>query len=257
MFPKLTSAFGSEARKSGWLSATSKQLLGVTLCGSLVGAFSASASSEAVLQSSVVAADKVMALIGARSPGDRPSGTTVTKLASSKASTQQSGPARPGRQAMALPKTRTRSGPPIVDVGVVPDIFEPSRPFEIASSEISPLFASLNDIVSSVPSGAGGGAALPSSPVGGGGIGVVVPPTGGGGGGTAPPPSGVEPTPPGDVVVVTPPPVSAVPEPGAWMTMILGFGAIGGQLRRRRASEQRPCPIPRVDGASTAKALPA
>jgi len=31
------------------------------------------------------------------------------------------------------------------------------------------------------------------------------------------------------------PPISAVPEPGTWLTMLLGFGFIGWQLRRRRA----------------------
>jgi hypothetical protein len=29
--------------------------------------------------------------------------------------------------------------------------------------------------------------------------------------------------------------VAAVPEPGSWMLMIVGFGGIGGMLRRRRA----------------------
>lgn len=35
------------------------------------------------------------------------------------------------------------------------------------------------------------------------------------------------------------PPASAVPEPAAWGLMILGFGAVGGALRRRRAVTTR------------------
>ena len=44
------------------------------------------------------------------------------------------------------------------------------------------------------------------------------------------------PTPP----IVTPPVItpSAVPEPDTWMTMLLGFGFIGWQLRWRRKQEQ-------------------
>jgi hypothetical protein len=33
-----------------------------------------------------------------------------------------------------------------------------------------------------------------------------------------------------------PPPVGAIPEPGAWALMIIGFGGAGAMLRRRRTS---------------------
>lgn len=35
--------------------------------------------------------------------------------------------------------------------------------------------------------------------------------------------------------VLAPPPPPPVPEPGTWAMMLLGFGAVGGALRRRRA----------------------
>lgn len=74
---------------------------------------------------------------------------------------------------------------------------------------------------------------------GGGGGGLIGIP----GGGVAPPGSVTPPggaTPPGDGTIPpanSPPlPVSAVPEPSTWMMMILGFGAIGFSLRRKRQS---------------------
>ena len=47
------------------------------------------------------------------------------------------------------------------------------------------------------------------------------------------PPTETPTTPP----IVTPP--AAVPEPSTWMTMLLGFGLIGWQLRRRRPEQKR------------------
>jgi hypothetical protein len=55
-----------------------------------------------------------------------------------------------------------------------------------------------------------------------------IPPPGGGGPPSSPPP----PPPP------SPPPPPALPEPGTWMTMILGFGLVGALLRRDRAARR-------------------
>ena len=60
---------------------------------------------------------------------------------------------------------------------------------------------------------------------GGGGIGGIGGGGGGGGGTFTPPPAAL--------------PVSAVPEPSAWLLMILGFGAIGASLRRGKAISRR------------------
>ena len=66
----------------------------------------------------------------------------------------------------------------------------------------------------------------------------------------APPPGGIE-TPPGGGVITPPgggghtppppppPPPPPLPEPGTWMTMILGFGLIGWVLRREKAAGRR------------------
>ena len=43
-----------------------------------------------------------------------------------------------------------------------------------------------------------------------------------------------------DNVSVMGPAVAAVPEPGTWATMILGFGAVGFSMRRRRGATLKP-----------------
>ena len=59
---------------------------------------------------------------------------------------------------------------------------------------------------------------------------VIVPGGGGGGGGCC----GGTDTPP-DTPPETPPEVPAVPEPGTWLTMLLGFGFVGWASRRNRS----------------------
>lgn len=98
----------------------------------------------------------------------------------------------------------------------------PEAPVEMA--EAAPAYV--------VPLGAG-------APVGFGPGGV---PIGGGPGGTGPgfgggPPSGGGPFVPGGPGVppttLLPPPTSAIPEPGTWTVMIVGFGVVGALLRGR------------------------
>jgi hypothetical protein len=72
------------------------------------------------------------------------------------------------------------------------------------------------------------GLLMPPPPGGGG-----VPPGGGGGGCCGGPPSSPPETPPN-----TPPP-PPVPEPGTWMTMLLGFGLVGWAMRRKGAAASR------------------
>src|SRR5438105_51565 len=69
---------------------------------------------------------------------------------------------------------------------------------------------------------------------------IFVPPPGGVpccsvGPGPPPPPPGSPPPPP--------PPPPAVPEPGTWLTMVLGFGATGWLLRNRHAVKGKRSPV--------------
>jgi len=62
--------------------------------------------------------------------------------------------------------------------------------------------------------------------------GIFASPPGGGGGVTSPPGGGGPGSPPGQPPL-TPVPPPAVPEPGTWLTMLVGFGLMGFLLRRR------------------------
>jgi hypothetical protein len=153
-------------------------------------------------------AKSLMALLDERSPGARTAGE-LTKAKNKRL--------LPEREAVpkAVPKNLTEIlAPPTVELAP----FEAAPPAELASILPPPP----SEILLPPP---GGGVIIP--PPGGG---VVVPPGGGdtppGGGGT-PPGGGATPPGGGD----TPP---ALPEPGTWMTMILGFGLIGWISRRNR-----------------------
>jgi hypothetical protein len=87
-------------------------------------------------------------------------------------------------------------------------------PVNLAAPPLSPQFMAATPfeaVIASLPGGDEGGS--------GGGKGGG----GGGGGGGSPP-----------VAQFTAPP-PAVPEPGTWMTMLFGFGAMGWLLRRNKA----------------------
>lgn len=174
-----------------------------------------------------------MSILERRSPGVRQVGL-LTKVKRARKSTRLAGPAGP-RQRVLSP-ARTPAGPGLA-----------GAPISFADSVVPIPFTSFTDAVPllGAPGGflpvagpllAGGGIVVP--PVFGGG--VVAPPGGGGGGGgvvvppdTVTPPPTTPPPPTGGEGVV--PPVLAVPEPATWVTMMLGFGVIGGMLRRRRA----------------------
>jgi hypothetical protein len=151
-----------------------------------------------------------MALLDARSPGVRTAGElTKTKHKRVLAERETAPKGVPKNLAEVL-------AAPISELGPL-DISPPS--------ELATILPPSGDVL--VPP-AGGGVIFP--PPGGG---VLVPPGGGDtppGGGDNPPGGGDQPPGGGD----TPPP--ALPEPGTWMTMILGFGLIGWALRRSRAA---------------------
>lgn len=73
------------------------------------------------------------------------------------------------------------------------------------------------------------------NPPGGGEPPIVIPP-----GPTDPDPPIVKPPGPGDPKPpIDPGPISPIPEPGVWMTMIIGFFGLGTMVRRSRAAERR------------------
>ena len=96
-----------------------------------------------------------------------------------------------------------------------------AAPAPLASIGLTPLGLSpepITELTSASPFLLGPGA--------GPGGGFLVPPGGGGGGGINPPPP--------------PPPVSGIPEPTTWMTMMIGFGAIGGAARWQGGATKKP-----------------
>ena len=100
----------------------------------------------------------------------------------------------------------------------------------LPASALSPLGVGSPSAVNGGPGPAiGTPVFFPGIPGGGGVVGGVPTPPGGGGVVTPPPATTVPPP-------VTPPaitPVPAVPEPATWAMMLIGFGLVGGLLRRR------------------------
>ena len=150
-------------------------------------------------------------LLDQRSPGTRTAGVlTKTKLGRSVLADRLAAP-KP-----VVPKNLAEVLAPPVSALAPTDL-------DVPVAELAPVLPPPPGAILLPPPG--GGVFVP--PPGGG---VVTPP---GGGGT--PPGGGGGTPPGppDTPPDVPPP--AIPEPGTWMTMILGFGLIGWSLRRDRA----------------------
>jgi hypothetical protein len=147
-------------------------------------------------------AKSLLAMLSERSPGERTAAELITKH----------------RRAAAAPKERAlgkiHNPPPTQFLDAIappPPTIAELPPFEAALTNLGPLMNIPG------PPGSGGGIVTPQSPPGGGGGG------GGGGGDTETPPE-------------QPPPPPAVPEPGTWATLLLGFGMTGWLMRRRRRS---------------------
>ncbi|UUR09350.1 PEPxxWA-CTERM sorting domain-containing protein [Sphingomonas glaciei] len=165
-----------------------------------------------------------MALLNARSPGEREQGAlTQTKIKKRLAFVPRE---------RALGKTFPPKPSPIEQLAEVV-IPAPPTPLEIMPS-VTPLVPptaadviNAASLIASAPPFGGG------SPIIGGGSPII----GGGGLLPPPPPSGSAPptseVPPGGTVA------SPVPEPGSWLTMLLGFGVVGASMRRRRSGARR------------------
>lgn len=164
-----------------------------------------------IVRAAVAQSKSLADLLDARSPGAR-SEAQLTKT----------------KHARALPKQRTapRHTPAAPDLGKVAQLLaapaaEPVSAASAASFVGAP--PSLATIVGSLP----GAEVIPPT-------GQIIPP--GGGGGVIPPGGGPPlvsvPTPQPRAIV--PPP--ALPEPGTWACMLLGFGLIGWRIRRRSSA---------------------
>ena len=155
----------------------------------------------------------MMAMLGLRSPGERSQG----ELADTKARQKIMADATPPHQrALAKVHTPTIAMAAPATPGAIGPIDE-AAPSLLRSA--APTGSALPDI--------GGGSNPSVSPPGG----TGGPPGGPGGGG--PPPGGPDNPPP-----PPPPPPGAVPEPSTWALMMLGIGAIGTSLRKRRRDER-------------------
>lgn len=254
-----------------------RKLLAGGVCVALVAAaYSAEALTDGMQVPGPAVTDDVVALLGKRSPGVRIVGRLgKTKLAKGPAFVPRSlvasrGVSRPAPAPVPAAQQTAAAAAPAVPAAETPIVIDnPALVAALNPPDFVPVFA-------------GGGIAIPPFVGGGGGGGGIGIPGGGGGGGggvvVSPPPTGVvtppttttppptgEVTPPPTVVtppttVITPPPgpvtpppgpevtplpvpESAVPEPETWATMIIGFGAIGWAMRRRRRTPGHLQPI--------------
>jgi len=160
------------------------------------------------------AAKTVASLFEARSPGAR--------LAGALASLKQR--RHPLLHERALPKVRRPLSPLAAIVAAPPPPIATVPLFEAVGGP-KPGAPGVPVALTTAPGG--GPVVFPFTPLPGGGGGVIVtPPT------TITPPPGT----PGTPGVPTTPttPTSAVPEPGGWAMMLLGFALIGAALRRKR-----------------------
>jgi hypothetical protein len=127
-------------------------------------------------------------------------------------------PPNPGEVAAQTPQAPV---PPAEALAQQPPVMVPTdAPFQEAVANLVALPANAQQ-AALLPPGGGSGS---------GGGGIVFGSSGGGGGGSF----GNSPPPETSPVNSPPPPaISAVPEPGTWLMMLLGFGLIGYSLRRQ------------------------
>ena len=227
--PRLVAAAapGGGAAAFLWRGGAKRNLL-VALSGvGLLAAVSTSAIGDGLVASEATAPADLASVLDARSPGER----TVAELQKVKDARSQMLLAQARqKQPWSEAADEAIAGPP---AGAAP-YSGLGGPEDVASVQDDLFGPAPLDFGAPLASAAFAG---PPVPTGGG----ILPPDGGGllapgTGGTPPPGTGAPPPDTGGSV--TPPP--AVPEPGTWMTMLIGFWAVGLSLRRkerlRRAS---------------------
>jgi hypothetical protein len=213
-------------------------LLGVLLCGGLSTGLAYPAFTARVAEPGTAAvaaaATTVMDLLAARSPGGRPEGVQPSKVKSANA------------RSMASPVTRTPDQAPAAQSArLLPSLVVPQAGPGDTQAEFPPEFI-IGDAVA--PSGLipeGVEEILPvgslaNAPL----AGIVLAPLPPGGGVAVPPGGGAPSEPPAQPPVLNP--VSPIPEPGTWLTMLIGFAVVGHSLRRARRLRivGRPKPAP-------------
>lgn len=152
----------------------------------------------------VGAAERLMSMLDARSPGEREQGA-LTQSKPRKQVARSERPANPDGSPLERLARAVVPAPP------------PAMPAIPPAAAIVPIIPpAVADVIS--PGGIGS-ASLP----GGSAVIIGAAPPGSGGGSSAPPVGAV---PPVDVT-------SPVPEPSSWLMMLLGFGVIGAAARRR------------------------
>ena len=166
-------------------------------------AWSFAEPAQAVVEAAVSKAEDLADLLGQRSPGERTQ-DQLTKHAHA-ADTVHTQP-KHNRPAVHP------AGVDVPSTTALIDLLQPQPvPVEIASADLPPAMAGTPTL----------GAILGSTP-------AATPPISGGGSVSFP---SSEPR-------VAVPPVSAVPEPGTWAMMLMGFGLVAWRLRRRRPSPE-------------------
>jgi hypothetical protein len=226
---------GRQVRKSRgrkW-SGHSHFLFGLVAFLGLSGGLAFPSAVSSMAEPGIKATTGLIAMLQARSPGERRNATVTTKPRHARAAA--AGQAGTGIGGRDEPDESPRAG------RLLPGMIAPQPVTGLDTGGAFPLLGSVPDelaaaLAASSPSGistggfgqAGPGVVFAASPIGGGGAGGIGTP--GNGGATSPPGSA-------EVPVVA---ISAVPEPSTWITMLLGFAAVGHALRRRvaRASNE-------------------
>lgn len=202
---RVRAAIQSRRRRSVALTA----LLAVSLSGAGIWSIGAVTGNDMV-DAAVTKAQSLAELLGARSPGTRTEAhLTKTKHARALAKMRPAPLARPATHEAAAPKVAMVDLNKLLESPLTAPPVLAEAPSTLPPLDFTP--PTVGTFVSPPP--------------------VVTPPGGSPGG----PPLVTPPGPPKEVVPVTP----AVPEPATWMTMLLGFGLMGWQVRRGRSAERK------------------